>query len=52
MIEGKSKAETIVLTAEFLGISLLQAAFIWAIEHDEIQGDVIIVQEGDIDNET
>jgi len=43
MIEGKDKEETIRLTAEFLGISELRAAFLWAIEHDEIEGDVIVV---------
>lgn len=47
MIEGKDKEETIRLTARGLGISELQAAFIWAIEHGEIKGDVIIVNEHD-----
>lgn len=45
MIEGKDKAETIRLTAEFWGISLLEAEFIWAIEHGEIEGDVIKVDQ-------
>lgn len=43
MIEGKDKEETIRLTAQGLGISKLQAAFIWAIEHGETTGDVIVV---------
>jgi len=43
MIKGKTKEETIRLTAEFLGISLIEAAFIWAQEHGEITGDVIVV---------
>ena len=42
MIEGKDREETIRLTAEGLGISPLEAEFIWAIEHDETQGDVIV----------
>ena len=43
MIEGKTKEETIRLTARFLGISLIEAAFIWGQEHGEISGDVIVV---------
>lgn len=45
MIEGKDKEETIRLTAEGLGISELEAAFIWAIEHGETDGDVIIIDD-------
>jgi len=43
VIEGKTKEETIRLTAEFLGISEIEAAFIWGQEHGEIEGDVIVV---------
>jgi hypothetical protein len=45
MIEGKTKEETIRLTAQFLGISQIEAAFIWGQEHGEIKGDVIVVKE-------
>ncbi len=45
MIEGKDKEETIQLTMQGLGISRLEAEFIWAIEHGEIDGDVIIEDE-------
>ncbi len=43
MIEGKTKEETIELTARWLGISRFEAEYIWAIEHGETKGDVIIV---------
>ena len=43
MIEGKTKEETIRLTAEFLGISEIEAAFIYGLEHGTIKGDVIVV---------
>ena len=36
MIEGKDREETIRLTSETLGISILDATFIYAIEHGEI----------------
>ena len=45
MIEGKTREETILLTAAFLGISLVEAAFIWGQEHGTIKGDVIVVEE-------
>ena len=45
MIEGKTREETIRLTARFLGISLVEAAFIWGQEHGTIKGDVIVVGE-------
>ena len=45
MIEGKTREETIRLTAAFLGISLVEAAFIWGQEHGTIKGDVIVVEE-------
>lgn len=45
MIEGKDKEETIRFTAEGLGISLLEAEFIWAIEHGESDGDVVIIDD-------
>lgn len=45
MIEGENKAETIELTAKTLGISKVDAAFIYAIEHGEITGDVVTVDE-------
>jgi hypothetical protein len=45
MIEGKDREETIRLTAEFLEISVIEAAFIWGQEHGEIKSDVIIVEE-------
>ena len=44
MIEGKTREETIRLTAAFLGISLVEAAFIWGQEHGTIKGDVIVVE--------
>ena len=43
MIEAKTKEEMIRLTAEFLGCSEIEAAFIYGQEHGEIQGDVIVV---------
>ena len=45
MIEGKDKEETIRLTAEGLGISRLEAEFIWAIEHGETAGDLVVVDD-------
>ena len=45
MIEGRTKEETIILTADGLGISEIEAAFIWDIEHDVTRGDVILVDE-------
>ena len=45
MIEGKTREETIRLTAAFLEISLIEAAFIWGQEHGTIKGDVIVVEE-------
>ena len=45
MIDGKTREETIRLTAAFLGISLVEAAFIWGQEHGTIKGDVIVVEE-------
>ncbi len=43
MIDGKDKEETIRLTMQGLGISRFEAEFIWAIEHDETKGDIVIV---------
>jgi hypothetical protein len=42
MIEGKDREETIRLTAEALGVSIREAAFMYAVEHGEIPptGDV------------
>ena len=45
MIEGKTKEETIRLTAKFLEMSEIEAAFIWGQEHGTIQGDVIVVDD-------
>ena len=45
MIEGKTREETIRLTTAFLGISLVEAAFIWGQEHGTIKGDVIVVED-------
>ncbi len=45
MIEGKTKDETIRLTAEFLGCSKIEAAFIYGQEHGTIEGDVIAVDD-------
>ncbi|MGD9617159.1 MAG: hypothetical protein AB7W06_17425 [Alphaproteobacteria bacterium] len=45
MIEGKDRAESIRLTAEHLGMSLVDAAFIAAIEAGEIDGDSIAIDE-------
>jgi len=45
MIEGKTKEETIRLTARFLGCSEIEAAFIYGQEHGTIKGDVIIVDD-------
>jgi hypothetical protein len=39
MIEGKTKEETIRLTAEAYGIPEIEAAFIYAQEHGEIDSD-------------
>lgn len=43
MIEGKDKAETIRLTAEFLGISLMESEFIYMLETGSSDGDVIVM---------
>jgi len=43
MIEGKTREETIRLTAKAYGISEVEAAFIWGLEHGTINGDVIVV---------
>ncbi len=43
MIEGKTREETIRLTAKFLEIFEIEAAFIWGQEHGIIKGDVIVV---------
>lgn len=48
MIEGKTREETIRLTAKFLGISEIEAAFIWGQEHGTIKGDVIVVDDDDM----
>jgi hypothetical protein len=45
MIEGKTREETIRLTAKAYGISEIEAAFIWGLEHGTIKGDVIVVKE-------
>jgi hypothetical protein len=45
VIERKTKAETIRATARFLGITNFEAAFIWAIEHGEVDGDIVIVDD-------
>ena len=45
MIEGKTREETIRLTAQALGISELEAEFIVAMEQGEISGDVEVVEE-------
>ena len=45
MIESKTKEETIRLTAKFLGITEVEAAFIWGQEHGQIKGDVIVVED-------
>lgn len=45
MIEGKTRKETIRLTAQALGISELEAEFIVAIECGEISGDVEVLEE-------
>jgi hypothetical protein len=45
MIEGKTREETIQLTARFLGITEVEATFIWELEHGTIKGDVIVVKE-------
>lgn len=41
MIEGTTREETIKLTAEAYGISEVDAAFIYAQEHGEIDSDEI-----------
>lgn len=43
MIEGKTREETIRLTAKAYGISEVEAAFIWGLEHGTIKGDVIVI---------
>jgi hypothetical protein len=45
MIEGRTREETIRLTAQALGVSLQQAAFIVAMELGEIDGDSIELDE-------
>lgn len=45
MIEGRDREETIRLTAEALGIGLVDAAFIVAQEYGDIGGDMIDVDE-------
>ncbi len=45
MIEGKTREETIRMTAKFLEISEIEAAFIWGQEHGTIKGDVIVVDD-------
>jgi hypothetical protein len=45
MIEGATREETIELTAAALGIGLVEAEFIVAMELGEIDGDVVIVDE-------
>ncbi len=45
MIEGKTREETIRLTAKFLEIFEVEAAFIWGQEHGTIKGDVIVVDD-------
>jgi hypothetical protein len=45
MVEGKTRKETVRLTAEALGVSIAQAGFIVAQELGEIEGDVITVDE-------
>jgi hypothetical protein len=45
VIEGKTREETIRLTAEALGIGLVEAEFIVAQELDEIESDVVTVDE-------
>ena len=44
MIEGKTREETICLTAQVLGISELEAEFIIAMETGEISGDVEVIE--------
>lgn len=43
MIKGKYKQETIKLTADFLGISQIEAEFIYMIEMGLSDGNVIVV---------
>jgi len=43
VIEGKTREETIRLTAKAYGISEVEAAFIWGLEHGTIKGDVIVI---------
>jgi hypothetical protein len=45
MIEGKSREETIRLTAEFYGIPEIEAAFIVAQELGEIDSDEVQVDD-------
>jgi len=51
MIKGKTREETIRLTAKFLGISEIEAAFIWGQEHGTIKGDVIVVDDKKTEND-
>ncbi|HZP82588.1 MAG TPA: hypothetical protein VFB21_13190 [Chthonomonadaceae bacterium] len=44
MIEGKTREETIRLTAQALGVSELEAEFIVAMEMGEIEGDVEVIK--------
>jgi|GEM_PF-6908570 hypothetical protein len=43
MVEGSTKEETIRLTAEAYGIPEIEAAFIYAQEHGEIDSDEVMV---------
>jgi hypothetical protein len=45
MIEGKTREETIELTARAYGISLIEAEGIVAIELGEIQGDIVEIDD-------
>jgi hypothetical protein len=45
MVEGKTREETVRLTAEALGISTSEAEFIVAMELGEINGDVVVVDD-------
>ena len=45
MIEGKTRQETIRLTAEALKVNKVQAAFIVGMELGEIDGDVIVIDD-------
>jgi hypothetical protein len=45
MIQGKTRRESIELTAKALGISEVEAEFIVAIELGEISGDIIVLDD-------